>query len=86
VNGLTQRHQDCARAAGALVSRTPECLSLLERIYTAYRELPDCRLALVEIRHLVWLDDTASRFADNDQHSDGSRRSGHWLYAVKPMV
>ena len=75
--GLADHRNVIASAAGALVSRTPQFLSLIERIYTAYRDLRNCRLIVREIERLVHLDDHLVRLADNNQPSAGHRFGGY---------
>jgi hypothetical protein len=77
VNGLKRRRQDCQRAAGRLLSRTPEFLALVQRIYDAYATLRNTRRAIAEVREQLWLDSDLRDLIDNDQHHDGSRWSNY---------
>lgn len=56
-NGLKERRDECARAAGQLLSRTAPLIGLVQNIYDAYATLRDSRLILNEIGKLVWIDD-----------------------------
>lgn len=76
-NDIKDHDYSRSKAAGSLICRSPEFLSLVARVTTAYQTIRDTRLLVNELARLVLLDSKVTVFALNSQPDKGARYGGY---------